>query len=264
MRIQRTFLFWLRACRQNITLVQRSGRASARYNVQPMRMISNRCVLLFLGALSACRSGPDSRQAQLAPPDARVPSEVRAPAAAKEPAADKPLIPGHVVFSGMVRPTKGGYEVHGVIIDDGALKKALAATPGRDAKDADWFLGAVLRLEGELRGETAPPAPVPGEPILQQRSGPSLQLMRIDVATIVKPAEVIEGTLARSKGFFALAGHLLGRHDLAWSLAPQGGREGDRVRLYGQSRTVVCEPNAQCLIGGSLPLFDIGRAERLP
>jgi hypothetical protein len=75
---------------------------------------------------------------------------------------------------------------------------------------------------------------------------------------------MIEGTLARSKGFFSLAGRLIIRDDLAWSLAPSGGREGDRVRLYGQPRTVVCEPGAQCLIEGSLPLFDVGRAERLP
>ena len=42
-----------------------------------------------------------------------------------------------------------------------------------------------------------------------------------------------------------------------------GPTAGDRVRLYGQPRTYVCPPDAQCLIGGSIPIFDIGRAERM-
>lgn len=228
-----------------------------------MRLNSKHVVSLFVCALSACRPGPDSRPAQLAPPDAPAPASASAPAVAKEPSPETPLVPGRVVFSGMIRPTKGGYEVRGVILEHNALHHALADAPGRDAKNADWFLGAVVRIEGELRNDEAREA-APGQPIVQQRIGPSLSLTRIDVATIVKPAEVIEGTLARSKGFFSIAGRLVGRNDLAWSLAPEGGRDGERLRLYGQSRTVVCEPNAQCLTEGSLPLFDIGRAERLP
>lgn len=154
--------------------------------------------------------------------------------------------------------------VGSVILDDSDLKKALANAPGRDAGSSEWFLGAVVRIEGELHGEAAPAERRPDEPIVQMRSGPSLTITRIDTATIVKPAEVIEGTLARSKGLFELGGHLITREDLAWSLAPQGENQTGRVRLYGQSRTVVCEPNAQCLIGGSIPMFDVGRAQRLP
>ena len=168
------------------------------------------------------------------------------------------------MFRGMVRPTKGGYEVRGAIVDDSVLRKALAGAPGNDPQNADWFVGAVVQIEGELHKHAAPTKEKGDGPVAQMRGGSWLQVTRVDSATIVAPAEVIEGTLGRSKGFFTLAGRLIRHDDLEWSLAPEGGREGDRVRLHGQPRTVVCEPNAQCLIGGSLPLFDVGRAERLP
>ena len=83
----------------------------------------------------------------------------------------------------------------------------------------------------------------------------------IESITIVKPAETIEGTLSRSKGLFAVGDRLVTSEDLGWSL--RDAKTGDRVRLYGQPRTYVCPPDAQCLIGGSIPLFDIGRAERM-
>lgn len=164
----------------------------------------------------------------------------------------------------MVRPTKGGYMVRGAVIDDDVLPKALAGRSGRDSRITDWFLGSVVRIEGELIEHKAAARQKQDEPIVQMRSGPWFQVTRVDSAAVVAPAEVIEGTLSRSKGFFALADHLISNEDLAWSLSPNGGHEGDRVRLHGQPRTVVCEPNAQCLIQGSLPLFDVGRAERLP
>jgi len=161
----------------------------------------------------------------------------------------------------MVRGTKGGYDVRGVILDDDALPKALAGAQGSDPKDPDWLLGAMVRVKAELRKVTSTP---PEGEIVQMRIGTWWNAIRVESAQVVKPAEVIEGALARSKGFFALQGRLISSDDLAWSLAPNGGREGDRVRLYGQSRTVVCGPDEQCLIEGSLPLFDVGRAIRLP
>jgi hypothetical protein len=221
---------------------------------------TKRFAIALLGILAACTPSPEARQAQPAPSDAPPTSSTQS-----EQAADAPPKEGqHVVFQGMVRPTKGGYEVHGVIVDGGDLQKALASAPGRDPKNSDWFLGAVVRIEGELHKHEAHPEQDPDGPVMQTRSGTWMQARRIDSASIVKPAEIIEGTLARSKGMFSLAGRLINREDLDWSLAPNGARDGDRVRLHGQSRTVICEPNAQCLVEGSLPLFDIGRAERLP
>lgn len=179
----------------------------------------------------------------------------------KEIAPDAPLESGHVTFQGMVRPTKGGYDVRGVVMEDDALPKALMSARGADEKNSEWFLGAIVRITGQLQKHEAPP-PSPDGVVMQMRSGTWFQLERLEVASVVKPAEMIEGTLNRSKGFFAVGGHLVTADDVAWSLGPQRPAEGEKVRFFGQSRTVVCEPNAQCLIGGSLPLFDVGRAER--
>ena len=137
-----------------------------------------------------------------------------------------------------------------------------AGLPGRPGK-----------LQQPLSGLSAMQAAGSGTPpcdarsyvtIMQTRSGSWFQVVRVNAAEVVKPAEIIEGTLARSKGFFTVGGRLLRRDDLAWALSPTGGQEGVRVRVYGQSRTVVCGPEEQCLIEGSLPLFDVGRAVRLP
>jgi len=196
------------------------------------RPVVNRFALVALGALAACTPSPDSRTAPPGPTEA--PATSTAPMTSSAPqavSADAPLADGHTVFEGMVRPTKGGYEVRGVIIDGGDLQKALAAAPGKDPKNSDWFLGAVVRIEGELHKHNAPPPDKDDGIPEQRRSGTWTQARRVDSASIVKPAEVIEGTLARSKGFFTVAGRLVSRDDLEWSLAPNGGKEGERVRL---------------------------------
>lgn len=150
-----------------------------------------------------------------------------------------------------------------VVVEDEGFARKLLGAAGGDPKDPEWFLGAVVRVTGELRHvKVAPPAA--GEEIVQMRSGDFWRAGGVSEVTLVKAAEVIEGTLERSKGFFGVAGKLVTREDLGWSLSPTGGEAGARVRLHGQSRTVVCEPNAQCLLEGSLPLFVVGRAERLP
>ncbi|MRG97900.1 hypothetical protein [Polyangium spumosum] len=205
---------------------------------------------------AACTPAPPPEPPPVVPVPAETPPPPQTAVAAPTPA--------RAVARGMVQPTKGGYEVGGAIVDGELLQEALADAPGRDPDKADWFLGAVVRIEGEVHEVAASPAKDEDGVAVQMRSGPFTQVTRIDAASIEKPAVRIEGTLARSKGFFALAGHLITQDDLAWSLAPNGGRAGDRVRLHGQPRTVVCEPNAQCLIEGSLPLFDVARAERLP
>jgi hypothetical protein len=167
----------------------------------------------------------------------------------------------------MVRPTKGGYFVGDVVVDDDILSRALAADPARRPEDPDWFLGAVVRVEADVQQHDVPEDaardPETGV-VMQMRAGSWKQATDVKSAKVVVPAAVIEGDIGRSKGFFTVAGRLVNRDDLAWALAPDGGQQGGRVRLYGQFRTETCEPNAQCLIEGALPLFDVGRAVRLP
>ena len=91
-----------------------------------------------------------------------------------------------------------------------------------------------------------------------------MEVQRLVSVDVVAEAEVIEGPLGRSKGMYTVAGRLVSPSDVNWSLSPRGVKQGDRVRLFGQSRTVVCEPEAQCLSTGSLPMFDVGRGEKLP
>ncbi len=182
---------------------------------------------------------------------------------AKEIPPNEPLAEGHVVFQGMVRPTKGGFEIRGVIVDDDMLPKALAHVPEARLGERDWFLGAIVRITGQLKKHEAKNVDENGV-IMQMRAGTWFSLERLEDAQLMAPAEIVEGQLKRSKGFFSVGDKLISQDDVAWSLGTQEDREGERVRLYGQSRTVYCEPNAQCLIQGSLPLFDVGRAERLP
>ena len=185
-------------------------------------------------------------------------------ASAAQNATEESLREGHVTLRGMVRPTKGGYQIAGAIVEQADLEKALgAAGKGEKNQRADWFLGAVVQIDGELRKHATENTSTKDGIYKQQRSGDWFAFSRVSSAKIITPAQTIEGPLARSKGLFAIAGHLVSRDDLAWSLASVGEKEGLRVRLYGQPRTVVCRPNEQCLIGGQLPLFDVARAERL-
>lgn len=186
------------------------------------------------------------------------------PTVDSSPPSDEEPVTGVV---GMVRPTKDGYFVGDVVVDNDMLSGALATDPARKAKDPDWFLGAVVRVEADVQHHEVPAAaaqdPETGA-VAQTRMGSWKRAAYVKSAKVIVPAAVIEGTIGRSKGFFVVAGRLVDRADLAWALAPDGGQEGVRVRLYGQFRTQHCEPDAQCLIEGSLPLFDVGRAVRLP
>lgn len=165
----------------------------------------------------------------------------------------------------MVRPTKGGYEIRSVLLEDAALPDALAKSAMDGIpKDPQWFLGAVVRVTAEIVAHDSPPPRSDGL-AEQRREGSWLSSSTIEVAELLERAQQIEGTVTRSKGLFQVGQHLVRREDLAWSLASSGGgKEGDRVRLWGQPRTVHCAPNAQCLEGGSIPMFDVGRAEKTP
>ena len=204
-----------------------------------------------------------------APPAAA--SAPRAAPSAAPPEEDGELRAGRRTFRGMVRPTKGGYEVRGVIFEDGALPDALAkSVMDGIPSDPQWFLGSVVRVTAEIVAdeyEADAPDQV-GKPrglVEQRRSGTWLTAKTIERVELVARAETVEGVLSRSKGFFEVGKYLVRRDDVAWSLAGSGGgKEGERVRLWGQPRIVRCHPDAQCLEGGSLPIFDVGRAEKLP
>jgi hypothetical protein len=192
-------------------------------------------------------------------PPASSSSSAAAPATpAVEIADGEPLREGRVVFEGMVVPTKGGHTVRGVVFDGGMLVRAAPSV-----KAADDLLGARVRVTAEVVRHEEPPPRTDGL-AEQRREGTWHQAVSVETATIVTPPVVVEGKLLRSKGLFQLGEHLVTRSDLAWALAPDGAKEGDRVRVWGQPRVYRCAPDEQCLMGGSIPMFDVGRAERLP
>jgi hypothetical protein len=198
---------------------------------------------------------PVATAASVAPP---VTSAAAAPVEIGDGA---PLSPGLRQFTGMVRPTKGGFDVRSVTIDHGALVDALASQRPAGA-DSEWMLGARLRVTAELVKEGSDDPPPSGGLAEQSRAGTWFRVKRLERVEVVAPAVEIQGELARSKGLYSIAGHLVTADDLGWSLVVLNGQfEKKRVRLWGQPRTVVCEPHAQCLVGGSLPMFDVGRAE---
>lgn len=224
--------------------------------------------VVLLLALAACATEKDPRAPAEAPPKpaptlAVVPQEP--PPSAKVLRDEGPLEEGRVVFQGMVRPTKGGFDVRGVTLDGGETPPRVRLPKGDSggAPGHDGLLGAVLRVTAELRRVTAEPR-AEGEPMVQSRSGSWFVAERVLDLELVQRPVVVEGEIGRSKGLFSVGPYLVERSELAWALPNDGGEKGGRVRLYGQPRIVTCEPNAQCLLGGELPMFDVGRAERLP
>lgn len=170
---------------------------------------------------------------------------------------------GLVTFTGMVVPTKGGYRIGEAIVDGAMLTAALPPPARGEVIDSEGFVGANLRVTGLLEQvDSAAPAPADGLHE-QNRAGSWWAVRRIDAVAVANPAVMIEGTLAPSKGLFSLDKYLINRSDLDWALAPSGGKAGDRLRLWGQPRIVTCAPEAQCLLGGKLPIFVVGRAQRL-
>ena len=163
----------------------------------------------------------------------------------------------------MVVPTKGGYRVGEAIVDGAMLTAALPPPASGAVIESEGFVGANLQVTGVLEQVDSSTA-VSAEGLPQQtRAGSWWALRRIDAVAIASPAVMIEGTLSPSKGFFSLDKYLINRSDLAWALAPNGGKAGDRLRLWGQPYVVTCAPNAQCLLGGQLPIFVVGRAQRI-
>jgi hypothetical protein len=160
----------------------------------------------------------------------------------------------------MVRPTKGGLDVRGVTFSFEALRTALAkgeALPPR----YDDLLGAQLSVVARLvKGSSEQGS---GDIVVQGRAGDWWRVEALISAQLVAKPQQIAGEVKRSKGYFAVGQYLVSPSDLAWSL--QGGEAlGKRVHLWGQPRTVQCDPRAQCLRDGALPLFDVGRAEFAP
>lgn len=245
-----------------------------RTGVTLCRIVRTRSVSLLL-ILAGCGSANEGVLKPVAMPKARTnegpvlpagAGSVQGPRPEATPIDDaSPLREGLVSFEGMVRPSKGGFDVRGVTLDEALVRKAMAQFIDGDPVDPDWFVGARVRVTSRLVQHSAGPATGPSGDIVQGRAGAWFQATAPITLELRKNAEVIEGALGRSKGLFELQGHLISSQDLDWALVSKGGvRAGVRVRLRGQSRVYVCPPEAQCLTSGSLPLFDVARAELLP
>lgn len=181
---------------------------------------------------------------------------------AKEIADGESVAAGRVSFTGMVTPVKDGFSVRGVVIDD-KLRELLKGAEDVLPSDADWFLGAVVKVTGTVVQHEGQPVAKDGL-VSQGHDGAWLGMSDVELVELVAMPVVVEGKLSRSKGMFQVDKYLVSKADLAWSLVGSGGgKDGDRVRLYGQPRTYRCAPEEQCLQGGSIPLFDIGRAQKL-
>lgn len=189
---------------------------------------------------------------------ADAPRREHAKAAAPRPiGADEPLKEGLVSFQGMLQGTKGGFDVRGVILDFDDLRAALPSDARR--KSNDELLGAKLEIVAELIAHHAEPQK-PDEPQIQMRSGDWFSATKLVSAKVVAPAVRIEGVVGRSKGLLTVGKHLVTRDDLDWSLKGADA-VGKKVRLWGQPRIYRCPPQAQCLLEGEIPMFDVARAE---
>ena len=222
--------------------------------------------LPFFLAATACQSSPAAPTPEPpAPPTVTAsagPVNETAPPGAMAPAstphhvsADEPLREGLVELEGIVRPTKGGLDVRGVTFSLEALQRAL----NDDSMSHGDLLGTKLRVVAELEAHESHPR-APGEPAIQTRGGRWFEPRELHAATIVAPAVMIEGEVSPSKGLLSVGEHMVTRADLSWSLVGVD-PIGKRVRLWGQPRVHVCHPQAQCLVGGKIPMFDVARAE---
>lgn len=208
-------------------------------------------------------SSPDSIAAGSAAVTPTTTATTVAAPAAITIAPGQPLVAGLVTFTGMVVPTKGGYRVGEAVVDDTVLTAALPKPASGAVIEAEWFVGAKLQITGMIEQIDAAAATTADGEQMQTNAGSWFALRRIDAVAVASPAVMIEGTLTNSKGMFALDKYLINRSDLAWALAPNGGKAGEQYRVWGQPYVVTCAPNAQCLLGGQLPIFVVGRAQRL-
>lgn len=229
---------------------------------------------MVLVAAGGCSTGADRPPAE--DPDVELPKPVESPSAmASTSAASPPSTPaeelgdraapraGRFVFKGMVRGAKDGYDVRGISVDASLRDVVLKSSADGIPADPEWILGAVVKVTGQISKHDSEP-PESGGLAKQGREG-TWYSATVERAELVARAEVVEGTLANSKGLFSIDRYLVSREDLAWSLVGSGGgKAGDQVKLWGQPRIVVCNPNEQCLTTGSLPLFDVARATKLP
>lgn len=180
------------------------------------------------------------------------PSATRAVPVTTVTTGDGLLYTGDSVFESVVRRAESDYEVHDVALTRAAIEGALSAPAGRTL-GPEWFVGARVRVHAVLRAaDSSPPA---------SSSDPKFSIEKLLDMQLVGDAEVLEGELGRSKGFYTVQHKLITPSDLQ-SLTPPA-HEGQRVRVRGHSRDVPC--SEQCLSGRtSLPLFDVGSAESLP
>lgn len=189
-------------------------------------------------------------------------ASVVSPADATKIAEGDDVRPGYISFTGMITPAKDGFHVRGVTVTE-KLRDRMKDTHDVTPTDPDWFLGAKVTLTGRVVQREDHPMSEGGI-VSQGHEGAWLAMDAVDGIELVAMPVVVEGTLTRSKGLFQIGEYLVTKDDLAWSLVSTGGgKEGDRVRLFGQPRVHHCDPRAQCLSGGSIPLLDVGRAQKL-
>jgi hypothetical protein len=234
--------------------------------VTPTRSIVALVALVALAALAAlagCKTPPSPtvRQTVTPPLEDSASALASAPPVALAPTAlgpDEPLREGLVSFEGMVMPTKGGYDVRGVTLDVTHFAERLAPPPGAPTS---WPLGIRVKVVADLvsLGNAQGPGDDEG---FQRRAGDDFRARPLIAVELLAPAERVEGKVERSKGFFSVGGKLVHRRDQDSSSGSLGSNyEGREVILWGQSETVPCAPNAQCLIQGELPLFKVAHAQ---
>ncbi|MEM6788194.1 MAG: hypothetical protein AAF928_07760 [Myxococcota bacterium] len=172
---------------------------------------------------------------------------------------DERLAAGIVRFRGVARPSKRGIDIRSVPFDPEALRKAL-----RSDDSVEELFGAQVEVVAELTSRPSRPAQPTDAPTVQTDASGSFEAVRLLAASVVAPPAVIEGRVTRAKGLYAVGDRMVSRDDLAWALDGGDDPLGKRVRLWGQPRDHHCDPRAQCLSGGIIPMFRVGRGQWLP
>lgn len=158
--------------------------------------------LLAAGCAPAADPAPRATPVDLppAPPAAATTLPVREPVSPVVVADGAPLGDGLQTFTGMVRPTKAGLDVRGVVFDDDTLPRALGQTR------SEPLLGAMVAITADLVRHDVAPQP-PGEPAIQMRSGTWHGVRKLERARVVAAPVVIEGVVTRSKGLVSVGEH---------------------------------------------------------
>jgi hypothetical protein len=119
----------------------------------------------------------------------------------------------------------------------------------------------VLAASCHAAGPESPTPPVVVAPASEERDSPALHRAEVpdEAAEADGGRDVLIGTLKLTKGRQPLVdGVLLPRAAFDERFGPEWRHEvvGKRVRLEGRRRDHHCEPHAQCMIDGVIPLLE--------